>query len=93
MNEGLFYVPLLNGSSKWPYPAARKQLFSDSSSGCSGAGEVAGQGRPGEGESPLFSQSLSLRRIAHRASAPGNVGSPLPHSSELISLKLRRLQF
>ena len=37
---------------EWPHPAARKQLFFDESSGCSGAEEIAGQNRFGEGESP-----------------------------------------
>jgi hypothetical protein len=36
---------------QWPYEAAREQILSDESGGCSGAGEVAGQARPSQSES------------------------------------------
>jgi hypothetical protein len=37
---------------QWPYPAAREQTLSDESGGRSGAGEVAGEARTGQGASP-----------------------------------------
>ena len=40
---------------QWPYAAAREQILSDESGGCSAADEVAGEARPGQGESPQAS--------------------------------------
>ena len=37
---------------QWPYPAAREQTLSDEGGGRSGAGEVAGEARAGQGASP-----------------------------------------
>jgi hypothetical protein len=86
---------------EWPYPAARKQLFSDSSSGCSGAEEIARQGRPSEGESPQANaESLNATarnqifwtRLDWVAPSISYAHNPMQEagSNHLVPAKLRR---
>ena len=75
VKEGLFYVrwhTCADGSfewyaPQWPYPAAREQILSDQSGGRSGAGEVAGEARAGQGASP---QANAVTRTGPQNIAP-----------------------
>ena len=53
---------------EWPYAAAREQILSDESGGCSGAGQVAGEARPSQGASPQ-ANAERVRREADKGRA------------------------
>ena len=53
---------------EWAYAAAREQIFSDESGGCSGAEEVAGEARPSQGASPQ-ANAERVRREADKGGA------------------------
>ena len=53
---------------EWPYAAAREQILSDESGGCSGAEEVAGEARPSQGASPQ-ANAERVRREADKGRA------------------------
>src|SRR6185503_17742555 len=56
---------------QWPYAAAREQILSDESGGCSGAGEVAGEARPGQSKSAQGSaEGGRANHQAHKNNAP-----------------------
>jgi len=70
---------------EWPYAAAREQILSDESGGCSGAEEVAGEARPSQGASPQ-ANAERVRREADKGGAGRGVktnkagkGRKFPH--------------
>ena len=70
---------------EWPYAAAREQILSDESGGCSGAGEVAGEARPSQRASPQ-ANAERVRREADKGGAGRGVktnkagkGRKFPH--------------
>ena len=75
----------LNGTRpQWPYPAAREQILSDQSGGRSGAGEVAGEARTGQGASP---QANAVTRTG-----PQNIAPAAPAESGRCILRKGEMQ-
>ena len=69
---------------QWPYPAAREQTLSDESGGRSGAGEVAGEARAGQGASP---QANAVTRTG-----PQNIAPAAPAESGRCILRKGEMQ-
>src|SRR6476646_7831755 len=69
---------------QWPYPAAREQTLSDEGGGRSGAGEVAGEARAGQGASPQANRARTGPK-KYRTSGPAEAGRGILRKGEMQS--------
>ena len=70
---------------EWPYAAAREQILSDEGGGRSGAGEVAGEARAGQGASPQANADADWPpKISHQR-PPAESGRGILRKGEMQS--------